>query len=89
MALALNNLRRLAVQSAEAAEYTDCISAEGVRSRSNECLWYDIKQSDCETPALEIRECTPLVPLPPVPVWAGVLVPDRVLYLSQIEMFDI
>ena len=40
-------------QSAGAVEYTDCISADGVRSPRNECPGYDIKQSDGEASTLE------------------------------------
>ena len=41
----------LLVHSAEAVEYTDCISAEGYDS-PNECPGYDIKQSDGEAPVI-------------------------------------
>ena len=36
-------------QSAGAAEYTDCISAEGL-DFSNKCNGYDTKQSDVDVP---------------------------------------
>ena len=39
-------------QSAEAAEYTDCISAEG-KDSPNEFLGYDTKQSDGEASVLQ------------------------------------
>ena len=55
------------VQSAGAAEYTDCISAERKDSLS-ECPGYDTKQSDRETLViLELWEMwsTPLLPLFP------------------------
>ena len=38
-------------QSAGAAEYTDCISAEGKNS-PNKCPGYDTKQSDGEVPVI-------------------------------------
>ena len=44
-------------QSSGAVEYTDCISAEGVRSSPNKCPGYDTKQSDGEAPViLELGE---------------------------------
>ena len=44
----------LIAQSVEAAEYTNCISAEGVTPTPNEYPGYDIKPSADEAPALEI-----------------------------------
>ena len=38
-------------QSAGAAEYTNCIAAEGLDT-SSECPRYDTKQSDCEAPVM-------------------------------------
>ena len=66
-------------QSAGAIEYTDCFSAEGVRSPPNECPGYDTKQSDGEVPAvLELwgMWSTPSLPLLPGPLWPGVVAPD-------------
>ena len=62
-------------QSARAAEYTDCISAEG----------YDTKQSDSKAPVmLELwgTRSTPLLPLLLGPLWPGVIAPDRVLSMG-------
>ena len=38
-------------QSAEAVEYTNCISADS-KTPPNECPVYDSKQSDCELPVM-------------------------------------
>ena len=79
-------------QSAGTVEYTDCISAEGVRL-PNECPdIYDTKQSDGEVPVIltlwGIRS-TPLLSSFPGPLWPGVVEPDRVLSMGQIEVFDV
>ena len=74
-------------------EYTDFVSAEWVRPLSpNECPRYDIKQSDDEAPALEFGgnvgvslHCHFLPDL----LTSGVVAPDRVLSIDQIELFDI
>ena len=42
-------LKTLLPQSAEAVEYSDCISAKGQDS-TKECSMYDTKQSDDEVP---------------------------------------
>ena len=74
-------------QSAVAAEYTDCISAEEKDPPHNACPGYDIKQSDRQTPVnlelLRMRSIRLLLSLP-VPLWPGVLVSDWVLSMSQI-----
>ena len=77
-------------QSAEAVEYTDFIPAEGWDS-ANKCPGYDIKQFDGEVPALELWWiCSTLsFPLLPGPLWPGVVAPDRVLSMGQIELFHI
>ena len=64
----------------------------GVRPPPNECPRYDIKQSDGE--ALVMLEfwgmqSTPSLPVLPGSLWAGVVPPDRVLCMGQIELFDI
>ena len=53
----------------------------------NKCPEYDIKQSDCESPALDIwgMWSTPSLPLLPCPLWPGVVALDRVLSMGQIE----
>ena len=64
-------------QLAGAVEYTDCFSAEGKKT-PDECLTYDIKQSDGEASILlEIWRmwCTPLLPSFPGPPWPGVVAP--------------
>ena len=71
-------------QSAGAAKYTDCVSAEGQDS-PNECPGYDTKQSDSEaTVLLEIwgMRSTPSLLLLPGPLWPGVVAPDRVLSMG-------
>ena len=50
------------------------------------------KHSDGEAPImLEFGRMlhTPLLPLLPGPLWPGVVAPDRVLFIGQIELFDI
>ena len=72
-------------QSAGAAEYTDYISP-------SECLGYDAKQSDGEALVmLELRRMPSTLSLPLLlgPLWPGMVVPDRVLSMGQIECFDI
>ena len=34
-------------------------------------------------------QSTPSLPLLPGPPWPGVVAPDRVLFMDQIELFDI
>ena len=62
----------------------------GIRAL-NECPKYDIKNSDGEAPALELWGMWSTSSLPSLtgPLWLGVVAPDRVLYMGQIEMFDI
>ena len=40
---------------------------------------------------LELRrmQTTPSLPSLPGPLWSGVVVPDRILSMGQIELFDI
>ena len=55
----------------------------------NECPVNDTKQSDGQVPVmLEIRgmRSTPLLPSPPGPLLPGVVAPDRVLSIYQIEL---
>ena len=57
----------------------------GVRPPPNECPGYDTKQSDGEVPAvLELWEMwsTPSLPSLPVPLWPGVVAPDRALSMG-------
>ena len=70
-----------AVQSTGAVEYFNC----------NECPDGDTKKSDDEAPVLEVWRVwsTSSLPSLPGPLWPGVVVPDRVLSIGQIELFDI
>ena len=75
----------------EAEEYTNFISAEEVRPRPNECPLYDIKQSDGEAPVMEFwgMWSTSSLPLIPGQLWPGVVAPDKILSMGQIELFEI
>ena len=77
-------------QSAIAVGYTNCISAEG-KDPPYECAGYDIKQSECESRVMELwrMRSAPSLPLLPGPLWSGVIAPDRVLAMGQIELFHI
>ena len=69
-------------QSAEAVEFTDCISAEG-RDFPNECPAYDTKKSDSEAPGmLELRG----MPSFSSPLWPRVVAPNWILSIGQIEL---
>ena len=59
----------------------------GVRLLPNKCPVYDIKLSDGEAPVLEIwgMSSIPSLPLLSGPLWPGVVAPDRVLSMGQIE----
>ncbi len=70
-------------QSAGAAEYIVCFSAENV------CPEYDAKQFDGEVPVmlkLWGMWSTPSLPSLPGPLWPGVVVPDRIISMGQIEL---
>ena len=54
----------------------------------NECSGYDIKSSDGEPPNLESVEYS-FVAIAPSFTLTGVVTPDRVLSMSQIELFDV
>ena len=59
------------------------------KTTPNECLGYDIKQSDGEIPVvLELWEMrsTPSLSSLPGPLWSGVVAPDKVLSIGQIEL---
>ena len=69
-------------------EYTDCISTEEQDS-PNKCLVFDTKQSDGEVPVmLELWRMwsTPLLASLPGPLWHGVVAPDGVLFMDQIDV---
>ena len=75
-------------KSAGAAEYS--ISAEG--HSTYKCPRYDTKQYDSESPViLELWEMQsiPSLPLLPGPLWPGLVAPDSVISISQIELFNI
>ena len=80
-------------QSAGAVEYTNCISAEGLRHPAiNECPWYDTKQSDGEAPiSLEFwrMRSTPSLPSLSGLLCREVVTLDRILPMGQIELLDI
>ena len=61
----------------------------GVRPLPNECTGYDTKQFDGEVPVLlELwgMQSTPSLPSLPDPLWPGLVAPDRVLSMGQIEL---
>ena len=71
-----------------AGEYTDCIATDS----PNECYGYNIKQSEGEaTVILKFwgMQSTPSLPTFPGPLWPGVVAPERVRSVGQIEPFDI
>ena len=71
-------------------EYTDCSSAEKY-DHPYEYPGYDTKQSNGEAPVmLELwrMRSTTLLPSLPGPLWPGVVAPERVLSMDQIELFD-
>ena len=56
---------------------------------TNECPVYDTKQSDSEVPVmLELCwiQSTPSLPSISGPLWPGVVAPDKVLSMGQIEL---
>ena len=58
-------------------------------NQPNECPGHDTKQSDGEVPVmLELWGMlgTSSLPSLPGPLWPGVLAPDKVLSMSQIEL---
>ena len=75
-------------QSAGTVEYTDFFSAVGWDSHK-EYPVYDTKKSDGDTSVkLELWEMqsTPLFPSLLGPLWPRMVVPDRVLSMSQIKL---
>ena len=78
-------------QDARASGYTDCISAERL-DFLNRCPVYDTTQCDGEIPViLEFREMqsTPSLPSLAGPLWFGVVAPDRILFIGQIQLFEL
>ena len=77
----------LLAQSAGAVEYT--LTAFMPSVYSNECPRYDTKQSDGETPVILVLWAmwnTPSLPSFPGPLWPGLVAPDSVLSMDQIEL---
>ena len=57
-----------------------------------ECRGYDTKPSDGEAlEMLELRKMRNLPSLssPPGPLWPGVVAPENVAFMCQIELFDL
>ena len=72
-----------------AVEYTDCISVERLDPTPSECPGYDTKQYDDVAPVmLELgwMRSTPPFPSLPGPLCPGVVAPDKVLSMGQIEL---
>ena len=75
--------------TARLAGVVDCLSADGWPRPPNECPGYDTKQSDGEVPAmLELWEMrsTPSLASLSCQLWPGMVAPDRVLSMGQIEL---
>ncbi len=73
---------------AKAAEYTDCISVDGLDSPSK-CPGYDTKQFDGEASVmLELwgMQSTPSLPLLPDPLCHRMVAPDRALSMGKTEL---
>ena len=76
----------LTSQSAGAAEYT--ASLQRAKTPCNECPGYDTEQFDGEASVMQEfggMQSTPSLLSLPGPLWPGVVAPDRVLSMSQIE----
>ena len=56
----------------------------------NDCPIYDTKLSDGEAPVLDLWVFWSISSLPLLPCifWPGVVTPDRVLPMDQLEVFD-
>ena len=75
-------------------KYTNCISAESVRPQPhpNKCPGYGTKPSDSKVPViLELWriQSIPSLPLLLDSIWPGVVAPEGVLSIGQIELLDI
>ena len=77
-------------QSYAAVEYTDCISTE-TWDNPKECPGNDTKQSDREAPDQELWgiRSTYLLPMLRGPLWLELVVPDRILSIDQIQLFEL
>ena len=61
----------------------------GVTPPPNKCPRYDTKQYDGEASVMLLRmQSTPSLPSFPGPLWPGVVAPDWVLSMGQIELFE-
>ena len=74
----------ISAQSAWAAEYTYCISANRQVSPTS---ILDMSLNDVTLELWGMRSTALLSSLPD-PLWPGVVAPDRVLCMGQIELFD-
>ena len=86
--LSLHNLRSaisVFAPSAGAVEYTDCTSAKGSDPTPKECPRYDKKSYGKVPVMLEIWG----IQSSQEPLWPGVVKPNRVLSLGQIELNSI
>ena len=72
-------------QSAGTSEYTDCISVERLDS-PNECPENDSKQPDGNVPVMLANAEYPFLPSLQGPHWLGLVTPDRLLSMGQIEL---
>ena len=82
-----NHFYSIIARSGGAVEYT--ASLQRGKTLLNECPVYDTKQSDGEAPVmLELfgMRSTPSLPSLPGPLWPGVVAPNRVIYMGQIEL---
>ena len=81
-----------ATQSAGAVEDTTAFLQMNKTPPYEQVSWYDIKQSHGKAPVmLELwgMQSTPSLPSFQGPLWVGVVAPDRVPFIGQIELFDI
>ena len=68
---------------------TPITSLQRSKTPTNECPVYDTKQSDGEVPVmleLWVMQSTPSLPSLPGLLWPGVVAPDRVLFMGQINL---
>ena len=84
----VNKSKKSLAQVAEAVKYTNCISAEG-QDLPNQCSVFNIINFDCEVPEMmELwgMQSTSSLQLLPDPLWPGMVAPDRVPCMGQIEL---
>ena len=76
------------VQWAGTAEYTLCISTER-EDHPKGCSGYDTKQSDDESSVMQeiwSMQSTPSLTWLQAPLWSGVVAPNNVLRMHQVEL---